>query len=365
MRNIIIFLFIVSGLLTACNDVSDVLKPGNNIAISILETQDTVRVVPGDTISFKFMVSTNNGAVRRIEVLANEEIFEPHPEKMTFALIDTDMELSADADGYLSREVSSLIVEYPVYVKENPAILHNPQRVVFRATNHKGNIGENYTYFKGNNFRKTSTSLQFITKSGADELRFFDPYGYKAYSHKSFVNTDSVIPGSEAVKEKIALMFGYTQKLVSMGPPAVLETHAYIFSPASEKAASFMKDTLHVDGYQPEEMKSTLFYHIDGIGGSYLKDSIDVAPDNNAKQALINKRNTLDWDYFDSYINETYLNTLDFSQATDCLELTGGFYAFKTADNLRGVIWINYRNVFDNPLPLTVRRMIFQVIPTE
>ena len=83
MKTNILLLFVWMGLLTACNSIDDVLKPSDDIYISILETQDTVRVVPGDTISFHFMVTTNNGSVRRVEVLANDALFEGHPEKMT------------------------------------------------------------------------------------------------------------------------------------------------------------------------------------------------------------------------------------------------------------------------------------------
>ena len=60
---------------------------------------------------------------------------------MTFSLIDTTMVLTADTEGYLSREVSSLIVDYPCYVKSNPAILGNTQQITFRATNKQGNRG--------------------------------------------------------------------------------------------------------------------------------------------------------------------------------------------------------------------------------
>ena len=42
-------LFLTVGLVS-CNSVDDVLKPSDSISISILETLDTVRVVPGDTV---------------------------------------------------------------------------------------------------------------------------------------------------------------------------------------------------------------------------------------------------------------------------------------------------------------------------
>lgn len=48
---------------------------------------------------------------------------------MTFGLIDS-IELTVDENGNLSRDVSSLIVEYPVYIKKNPAVVNNTLKAV-------------------------------------------------------------------------------------------------------------------------------------------------------------------------------------------------------------------------------------------
>lgn len=359
MKTNILLLFVWMGLLTSCNSIDDVLKPSDDIFISILETQDTVRVVPGDTISFRFMVTTNNGSVRRVEVLANDALFEGHPEKMTFGLIDTSMVLTADEQGYLSRDVSSVIVNYPVYVKPNPDILTQTVQVTFRATNAQGNTGENYVRFKGQNFRMSTSDLEMIANSSSEfnKAHFFDPYNYRAYNNDAFISPDSIIPGSDAIKEKLALMFGYKMQSGF--------ARYYMCSPNSEFAASFMNDSLRIQGYNREEMKQTVFYRIEGVGGSYLNDSIAKETDNQIKNNLINERNNADWDYFDTTINEEYLNNLDFSQATDHIELYGGFYAFKTYDNLKGIIWVSYKNNFGNPLPVRIRRYISQAVATE
>lgn len=66
-------------------------------------------------------------------------------------------------------------------------------------------------------------------------------------------------------------------------------------------------------------MKSCVFYRIEGVGGYELDEAIEAAQDNNEKAKLINERNNLDWEYFDEYINDDYLSTLDFSNATNAL----------------------------------------------
>lgn len=354
LLNTILFLTVV---LVSCNSVDDVLKPSDSISISILETLDTVRVVPGDTVSFKFMVFTNGGAIKNIDLETNDEIFEKHPEKMTFGLIDS-IELTVDENGNLSRDVSSLIVEYPVYIKKNPAVVNNTLKAVFRATNKQGKSASNYVHFKGLNSRIKKDKLTLVSAySVPKQNRFFNPFDYKTYSEAQFISTEEPIEGSDKIKESIAMVFAY--KYIPADPGKY-----YLYSPDSEEAQEFC-DKNGIRGYNREEMKSCVFYRIEGVGGYELDEVIEAAQDNNEKAKLINERNNLDWKYFDEYINDDYLSTLDFSNATNALQLKGGFYAFKTFDNRKGIIWVNYLNNFNNPIPITIRRYIFQAVSTE
>ena len=339
--------------MAACTSVDDTLKPSDDIYVSVLETQDTVRVIPGDTVHFHFMVSTNNGSITRIEFNGDESIIEGHPEKMTFSLIDTTMALTADAEGYLSRDVSSLIADYPVYVKSNPAVLGSTQQITFRATNKQGNTGENVIFFKGFNSRTNNTLLRIITDySGPGKSRFFSPSDYRAYTENSFIAKDSVIENAAAIKEKIALVFG-TRGYTSY----------FIYSPANPDAETYLTG-VGVTGYHADEMKPCTFYHLDGVGGSHLNDSIANETDTTVKQKLINERETLDMEWFDT-VDDAYLEQLDFSQAVDYLEVTGGFYAIRTYDGRHGIVWISYPNIHNNPIPVTIERCVYQAVATE
>lgn len=362
MKTNILLLFVWMGLLTSCNSIDDVLKPSDDIFVSILETQDTVRVVPGDSISFRFMVTTNNGSVRRVEVLANDEIFEAYPEKMTFSLIDTSMVLTADEQGYLSRDVSSVIVNYPVYVKPTKAVLEDAIKVTFRATNAQGNVGENYVYFKGNNMRLSTTKLTIFQgwSDKAELNRFFMPADYKTCNERSFISTDSVLPNAEAIKEKIGLVFTLTRK----GSGANIIYQHCMYSPNHPDLKDYLAG-IQVNGYNPEEMKATRFYHIENVGGYELNDSIKNATDNTIKNNLMQQRKKMDLAYFDENVNADYLDQLDFSQAVDFTEIEGGLYAFETYDKRRGVMWLNYLSVFNAGTPITIERFIFQAIPEE
>ncbi len=328
MKKILSLLMLTACILAACTSVDDTLKPSDDIYVSVLETQDTVRVIPGDTVHFHFMVSTNNGAITRIEFVSDESIIEGHPENMTFSLIDTTMVLTANTEGYLSREVSSLIVDYPCYVKPNPAILGGTQQITFRATNKQGNRGENYIRFRGYNSRKNITTLRLIGDYQAKgKSRFVSLDDYRAYNENQFLHEDTIVESDAVIKDKIDLVVGIT-------------------------------------GYQAGEMHASSFYRIEGVGGHQLNDSIANETDTTKKLALINRRKTLDTEWFDT-VDDAYLEQLDFSQAADYIEVTGGFYAIRTDDGRHGIIWVSYPNVFDNPIPITIERGIYQAVSTE
>ena len=351
-HNLFNIILALTAVLASCNSVDDVLKASDNISISILETLDTVRVIPGDTVTFKFMVSTNGGTIKRIDLDANDEIFEKHPEKMKFGLID-DIELTVDKDGYLSRDVSSLIVEYPVYIKKNPAVVNNTLKAVFHATNKQGKSGSNYVHFKGLNSRIKKDKLTLVEGYGLPgQNRFFNPFDYKTYNEKQFIN--DTIKERDQVIESIAMVFAYRYT-------AADKDKYYLYSPDSEEAQAFCNQ-IGIKGYNREEMKSCLFYRIEGVGGYELDEAIQNTP---SDIKLINERNNLDWKYFDEHIDDAYLSTLDFSNATNALRLKGGFYAFKTHDNRKGIIWVNYLSNWEVPVPITIRRYIFQVVNTE
>lgn len=49
---------IIVSLMAACS-LGDVLEPSDGVNMALMETVDTVVAIPGDTISFKFIASTN------------------------------------------------------------------------------------------------------------------------------------------------------------------------------------------------------------------------------------------------------------------------------------------------------------------
>lgn len=279
MKKILSLLMLTACILAACTSVDDTLKPSDDIYVSVLETQDTVRVIPGDTVHFHFMVSTNNGAITRIEFVSDESIIEGHPEKMTFSLID----------DYQAKGKS----------------------------------------------------------------RFVSLDDYRAYNENQFLHEDTIVESDAVIKDKIDLVVGFTW------PGGIYS----FYSPANPALETYLTG-VGITGYQAGEMHASSFYRIEGVGGHQLNDSIANETDTTKKLALINRRKTLDTEWFDT-VDDAYLEQLDFSQAADYIEVTGGFYAIRTDDGRHGIIWVSYPNVFDNPIPITIERGIYQAASTE
>ena len=188
--------------------------------------------------------------------------------------------------------------------------------------------------------------------SAKGKSRFFSLPNYRAYTENSFLREDTVIDGAEEIKQNISLVFRYN----SSG-----DYHMY--SPANPELQTYL-ESIGITGYNAGEMPSSMFYRIEGVGGWQLNDSIASETDTTRKNQLISRRRTMDTEWFDT-IGDAYLEQLDFTQAVDYLELKGGFYAVRTHDGRHGVIWVSYPNVFDNPIPITIERGIYQAVSTE
>ncbi|MGM9713187.1 MAG: hypothetical protein ACI3Y5_03590 [Prevotella sp.] len=348
--------------LTACENVSDIYEPSDDIIVSTLQTTDTVTAVPSDTIRFKFLVSTNQGAIRHIDLDVDETAVEKVPEKTTFSLIDKDDPLTVDADGNLSREVSTVVVEYPVVLKSNPEVVKNTYKVVFTATNAAGKTASNFTHVKGSNIRIKTDQLKFMDSYALSKKTrtFFSPTRFKAYSCEDFIGNDKLSEeGADSIINEIELVIGY--KYVASD----LFTKYRLFSPDSEEAEKFMHSEVGEKNYDRTKMHHCVFYRIEGVGGYELDEEIEKEANAQKKAQLIANRNNLDWEYFDKNVNSDFLDNLDFSNATTFLVVKGGFYALKTQDGRRGVIWLNYLNNWNNPIPVSIRRYAFQAISTE
>lgn len=293
MKNRLYILALILSVLCFSCSLDDVLEPSDGVKIAIMETVDTVKTVPGDTVSFKFIASTSQGALKRIEVTNKEGNFIPIPDSMKFALVDQTLGLSVDADGYLSRPVSTVMMIYPVAMEQNADMVGKMVGITFKVSNDKGKSSDATIRFQVVNHRSYSTWVWFYKYYGKKSgTCFYNPYDHKSYSATTF----------EKSKAKVELVSYTDEAGVS-----------YCLDPATAETETLLKN----DGYtyQAAEMRETLLVK--------LKDA-----------------------NFDQF-GDADFQKLDFSQAVHKVTIgQGDVIAFKTSNGRKGVLNVKIQSNF-------------------
>lgn len=286
MKNILFTITSAALLFGACS-IDNQLAPSDDVHVIVMESADTVRPLPGDTIQFKFLASTNVGSLERVEIIDKTFDFDVMPSDATFAMVDlTKDSLYLDNNGYFSRPINTVMVFYPFAVPKDNSMIGDILGMTFRVSNTEGKSGTVTSYFKLGNLK---TREQFTHTSG---------YFYGCEEHRSYKSYDSTFIKNAKKIDFLSYWDDETQK-------------CYFISPTSDKAVEFMNDTLQKKNieYVRDSMMTTTF----------IQCPMDFAD-----------------------INDNTINQLDFSQGTDMLEFptntTDAVIAYKNSAGRRCVL---------------------------
>ena len=283
LKNGCLVLIIIS-LMIAC-PLGDVLEPSDGVNMALMETVDTVVALPGDTISFKFIASTNGATLRRIEIAEKSHDFNELKDSIRFALVDETLELTVDEEGYLSRPVSSVMLIYPVIVPNDKEIVGEVLSMTFKAYNDKGKSGSIKSSFKIVNYIRNTSWLWLYKLAGKTQgSMFFNPAKYKTYSNSNYVTH----------KDEIDVA-AYTAG----------DGKHYFLNPANEETQNlFVTDGMD---YDASTMRTTKFILLNDVNFNLAGDS--------------------------------ELEQMDFSKAVDKVEVTtGSVIGFENQDGRRGIL---------------------------
>ncbi len=269
MKNYIyLFIFTIVLSLGACS-LDEQLKLSDNIHVIVMESADTVRPLPGDTIQFKILASTNIGYLEQLEILDKTFDFDVMPEDITFSMIDLSKDtLYLDENGYFSRPVKTLMILYPFAVPKDNSMIGDVLGMTFRVSNTEG---------------KSSTVSSCFKVSNTKERSLFairDKYFYGCESNASYRSTDSTF-----IKNKKRIdLFAYYDQTTSKFT---------LVSPSSDKAALIMKEVL--EGRNIEYVQDSM------LTTSFISCPIS----------------------FNSF-NDNHYDQLDFNQGSDFIEVEAG-----------------------------------------
>ena len=268
MKNIALLLTTIVLSFGACS-IDHQLEPSDKVNVIIMESADTVRPLPGDTIQFKFLASTNVGSLERVEIIDKTFDFDVMPSDASFAMVDLSKDtLYLDENGYFSRPIKTVMVFFPFAVPKDNSMIGDVLGMTFRVTSTEGESGTVTSCFKVGNLQSRS---QFTMTSG---------YFYGCEENRAYRSYDSTFIKNE---KKIDFLSYWDEE----------DQLYYFMSPTSEKALEFMNDTL--------QGKDITFVQDSMLSTTFIECPMDLAE-----------------------INDNTINQLDFSQGTDVISFPSG-----------------------------------------
>ncbi len=305
-----LLIIIGAGLMIFSCSLDDILAPSEDVKLAFLETVELKTALPGDTVYFQLMLSTNVGAIESIWVSDKTGDFVDLRDSITFGFVADTITLDS-ITGKLSKPVTTVLVNYPIAVPNNADIIGQELGLTFTARSTTGSESSGSSSFLVVNFDtydQKSVGLRMYSNGQHQWSRLL----YNADTHTEFFmnrlsqekfqeNTDLVY-----YEDPVPDKFGYNKE--------------YLISPDNSEIKSILWDD---DVY--------------GFGYKYPSSEIPV-------YNAADMKNTKLLDVTDSIVFSTAgdkeLESLDFSNATNKLEITEDtVIAFMTEEGRRGLLY--------------------------
>lgn len=181
-------IFLLCLWLCSCSDYEKVLKQSDAINVILLETSSLPVGNPGDTVSFKVLATTND-IIKRVQITEKSHDFQPLGGEIRYEIVD---DISVDEEGYFSRDVRSIVVNYPILL--NDVSIGDTLSMKFTFTTDKDVKASVLARVKVGNYIFHSTKLVVgghpVTATGG---RFYSAINHKPYTEDTYVlRKDSV-----------------------------------------------------------------------------------------------------------------------------------------------------------------------------
>lgn len=229
-----IYLFIcVLGLMSGSCSMDDVLDASEDLNVSVIETNNPIKAEPGDTVFFRFVVSTSKGEVSRVQITSEDGI-QAIVSETSFALIDKNIELSLSQDGYFSRAVSTVLVTYPLIIPDDPSLRGKSLFADLKVTRDDGrtkNLKQEFEIIKYIN------NPHGITMSGKNAAWLYNP-------------TDNVVYDKTDYREHL----GNIDLILYVDG----NSKYFCLNPAAAETETIMQNLGYID-YKAPEMNNTKF----------------------------------------------------------------------------------------------------------
>lgn len=324
-------------LFMASCSVSEVLKMNDDLNVILLETVELPVKHVGDTVRFKVFASTNN-VIERMELTNATHDFSKMmlDGGIRFEILDDTIEV--DPDGYFSRPVSSIVVNYPIIVG----------RELLQQL-----VGMDFT-FHTNKGVSAGTRARLKVINYVDRTEKKDLYGFCQETKKT--EEEKLFP-DDTVKVLLAGTPFYSSALHTVYAAGDL-TKEPEKEDDGKPQGSELVDYIDVFQFIDVEKDSIChFYSPDQSEVQKIMERFELPYDYRQMRSTRFVNLGADYDY--AAVEDPQIESLDFSSATPSVRFTyGDNIAFLTVDGRRGIINISR---FDRSSRLTTPVIVTKV----
>ncbi len=314
MKTKLIALWSLCALLASCS-VSEVLKMNNDLNVILLETVELPIRHVGDTIRFKVFASTND-IIERMELTNATHDFSKMMLEGSIRYEILDDTIFIDENGYFSRPVSSIVVNYPIIVGRELL-----QQIV----------GMDFT-FHTNKGVSASTRAQMKVINFMDNTEKKDIYGFLQETRKP---ADEMESPTDTIKILLSGTPFYSSELHS-----VYSTGSLQEEPADDGKIHGAELVDYIDVFQYIDIENDSvchFYSPDNIEVQKIIDRFEIPYDHRQMRhtRFINLGPEFDYENAE----DPQIEALDFASATDIVRFTyDDNIAFLTQDGRKGIM---------------------------
>lgn len=274
MKRIFLFILLIPVLFLYGCSADDVLSVSGKLQLNVVCAISPIEKFIGDTVQFNLLASINNESISRIEIIEVNGNLKHVDETEKIKLVDTDLALTMDASGYLSRDVSTLMLEDRYVINKDASLYGQILSVKYRVTASNGATDEITASAVVLDYINHTVMAQFPKAVIKNNPIFFDPVdnvGYTSSEYKSNQDKIEFVIYADAANKY------------------------YLLNPAAKSTEDLMKsfgltdyDSSQMRNTKMEKDSKTNYYYIEvddleGVSISTSSDILNVATDNVVK----------------------------------------------------------------------------------
>ena len=238
-----------------CNSIDDRFEEKDNLRLIMLEAIEEPYANPKDIYVYKLMAQSTGGLERVVISNVSHEL-DSAPTLPTIVLVDS---VTVDSNGYLSRPVKTVIIEYPIIVPPLPG----------------ESISLDFTVTAVDGKSQTITSSILVANYKESKKGLFFANTYKAKNYAFYSSEKDAVYG---VNPRFATYYKKNISYIDFYSISDGAKEYFIYSPTDPEVVEKLKGQ-GIEDYVLTEMRGTRMVKLEDINFAKVKDKEILAID--------------------------------------------------------------------------------------